>query len=152
LVILHKKSVGSSLFYKSARHNQRRADKKVGSAPHLSSIDVVAVAIFVNPLCGLVVDVCVLTDESTDMLASGGGVQTTNVEPTIGFDISHGGGVGNEDDSAIIVLMDSSLCVGHSGQSSGSGNHSKISFSIWGVSPLDGIIITRTRLFVKGLG
>jgi len=98
-------------------------------SPHLSSIDVVAVAILIEPLSGLVFDVGILTDKSTDVLACGGGIQATDVKPTIGFNISNGGRVGNKNNSAIIVLVDGSLCVGHSGQSSGSSNHSSISFS-----------------------
>ena len=55
-----------------------------------------------------------------------------NSKTSISFNISNRGGIGYKHNSAIIVLMDSSLCVGHSGQVSGGvvkHNQNLISYS-----------------------
>jgi hypothetical protein len=101
-----------------------RADKK--GCPHLvdtlilyganfARVDIVAATHFVNSLCGLVVQLGVFTNKCTDMLACGCGIQATDIEPTIGFNIGNLGSIGNQNNCAIIVLADSGLCVGHSG-------------------------------------
>lgn len=115
-----------------AQAKKERAVLPPLSLSHLARVDVVHQVVGIQPLRKLKISLCVLTHKSSDMLASGHGVQPANEKPAAGGDVNYIGAVGTQGQGAIAVASDGSLGVGHSGQGASEnivGSHSSISFS-----------------------
>jgi hypothetical protein len=112
-------------------------------------MDIVGIAIFANPLCGLIIGIGILTDKGSDMLSGGGTIQTTDSEPTIGINHSHTGDIGKQVSSAVALNLNVSLGIGHSGQFLDSVHSDYLSFNYVFRSPWNNYIIAHPPHFVK---
>ena len=76
-----------------------------------SGVDIVAVAIGVQTLCGLVGEICELFHKPADVPFSGSGIQAVDCQPAIIVDSCHNSGIGLKS-NAVFRLVDTAICVG----------------------------------------
>jgi hypothetical protein len=89
----------------------RTGKKSEGLRPHdFTGVDIVAIAIFIQPLGGLVCQVCVFRNKSPYVATGCRTVQTTHTKHTI-FDGGDDGLIGLESNTALNI-DDFAICVG----------------------------------------